>query len=102
MVAVAYRELVAGSQFAIGRSPRRGRSWSGELMLQVCLHGWPLARQDAVHTRVAQCFVGCSLMVAQHPIQFRPETLDRAPTLMIEEVGAKLHRDTVKLLKGMG
>jgi hypothetical protein len=71
-------------------------------MPQVRLHRWPLTWQDAVDAGVTQRSIGRSLKIAQYAIQLGAEALYGAPTLMIEEVGAKLHRDTVKLLKGMG
>ena len=40
-------------------------------------------------------------MIAQHAIQFCAEALNRAPTLMIEKMGAKLHGDTVQFFKGV-
>ena len=66
------------------------------------LNGRPLTRQDAVHAGVTQRFIGRPLVIAQHAIKFRAEALNRAPTLMIEEVSAKLDRDTLQLFKCMG
>src|SRR5262245_37870002 len=65
------------------------------------LHRRPFRRDDAVDRSVAQRSVRRNLVVAQNAVEFCPEPLDAAATLLIEEMGAEFYRNAIELLEGV-
>ena len=70
-------------------------------VLQVRFDTGPLGWQDAINTGVAECAVRSHAVAAQDAIELRPKPFNRAPALLVEEVRAKLHCDTVFRLEGV-
>src|SRR5262249_8414253 len=68
---------------------------------QMRLHGRPLAGNDAVDAGIAQRSIVCDLMAAQDAVQLCAQPLDSAAALLIEEMGAKFHRDAMERVKGV-
>src|ERR1700743_1698809 len=72
-----------------------------QLIGEVRLHRRPFAGDDAVDDRITQRAVGGNLMTAQNAVLLCTQTLDAAPALMVEEMGAEFDCDTIKLLERM-
>src|SRR5262249_61409561 len=65
------------------------------------LHGRPFAGNDAVDAGVTEGSVFCQLMVAQHTVELRSQSLDPTAALVIEKMRPKLDRDAAQRLEGM-
>src|SRR3990167_1916503 len=116
--------VATGSRIMLARPPKRGMvlppsgwlktdslmafSGSGacQLVIQMGLHGRPFTGQDAVNAGVAQralrVWVAVDLVRTQHAVELGAQALDAAPALVVEEVGAELHRDAVQRLERVG
>ncbi len=70
-------------------------------VLQVRFDTGPLDWQDAINTGVAECAVRSNAVAAQDAIELRSKPFNRAPALLVEEVRAKLHCDTVFRLESV-
>src|SRR3954470_22395453 len=65
------------------------------------LHRRPLAGDNAEDHGVAQRAIRGNDVVAQNTILLGAEALDAAAALVVEEVGAELYCNAIKLLEGM-
>src|SRR5690348_7225281 len=72
-----------------------------QLPRQVRPHGRPFARDDAVDAGVAQRSIRRDLVAAEDAVELGAQSLDAAPALMIEKMGAEFDRDAAERLEGV-
>src|SRR5690606_13048322 len=73
-----------------------------KLPLQIGTNRGPLGRHDAIDTVIAQRAVRGALMATQYAVELGSQTFNGTTALVIQKMGAKLHRQALEDLKGMG